>query len=66
MGRTHFGRNLRNIVKVVLGKRSRTEIFYDLVTKLSDLHITLQLREIRMNNRGELFIIMENGLSIFF
>ena len=66
MGRTHFGRNLRYIVKVILGKRSKIEIFYDLVTKLSKSHRTLQLREIRMNNRGELFIIMENGLSIFF
>lgn len=65
MGHTHFGRNLRNIVKVILCKKSRIETFYDLVTKLSELHITLQLREIRMNNRGELFIIMENGLSIF-
>jgi len=57
---------IRKLIKLVLRKRTKIEVFYDLITKISYLQKLLNLREFRMNDKGELFIIMENGLSIFF
>lgn len=57
---------IRKLIKLVLRKRTKIEDFYDLIAKISNLQKLLQLREFRMNDSGELFIIMDNGLSIFF
>ena len=57
---------IRKLIKLVLRKQTKIEVLYDLIVKISNLHKLLQLREIRMNERGELFIIMDHGLSIFF
>ena len=57
---------IRKLIKLVFRKRTKIEVLYDLIVKISNLHKLLQLREIRMNERGELFIIMDHGLSIFF
>ena len=61
-----FSWKIRKLIKRVLRKRTKIDVYYDLIAKISNLQKQLQLREIRMNDEGELFIIMENGLSIFF